>query len=435
MNLGCETEQIEFKKSTAELKEGIISLSAMLNKHGAATLYFGVANSGDVVGQQIGTNTLRDISQAIANNIKPQIVPSISAELYDDKTVIVVFVSDNQKPYSAYGKYYIRSADEDREISPTQLRELMTSQTSDAIVNIESNEQVLTFTQLKSMYLEQNLTLRDDTFLHNLHLLTKDGKYNLMANILSDSNSFSIKVARFQGKDKTKLIKRNEYGYKCLLLAIKQVLDYAEALNETTVELVGAQRKETKLFDFACFREAWLNACLHNKWSKITPPAVYFFDDRIEIISTGGLPVDYSQEDFFSGRSRPVNLELQQIMVQLQFIEQTGHGVPLIVSKYGKEAFDLSDNFITVTIPLNRKNEPVNEPVNKLVNEPVKLTKSAQSVLNVLKVNAGLTIDELAIKLGMGRETVKRALKLLRDSGYIERIGSDKSGYWSVIKQ
>lgn len=195
--------------------------------------------------------------------------------------------------------------------------------------------------------------------MHNLHLLTKDGKYNLMANILSDSNSFSIKVARFQGKDKTKLIKRNEYGYKCLLLAIKQVLDYAEALNETTVELVSAQRKETKLFDFACFREAWLNACLHNKWSKLTPPAVYFFDDRIEIISTGGLPVDYSQEDFFSGRSRPVNLELQQIMVQLQFIEQTGHGVPLIVSKYGKKAFDLSDNFITVTIPLNHQNATV----------------------------------------------------------------------------
>ena len=109
MNLGYETEQIEFKKTTAELKEGIISLASMLNKHGSAKLYFGVANNGDVPGQQIGANTLRDISQAIANNIKPQIVPSISAELYDDKTVIVVFVSGNQKPYSAYGKYYIRS--------------------------------------------------------------------------------------------------------------------------------------------------------------------------------------------------------------------------------------------------------------------------------------------------------------------------------------
>lgn len=253
MNLKYETEQIEFKKSTAELKEGIVSISAMLNKHGSATLYFGVANDGTVIGQQIGASTLRDISQAIANNIKPQVIPNISAELHEDKTIINISVSGNQKPYSAYGKYYIRSADDDREISPSQLRELMTSQTSDAIVNIESNEQVLSFSQLKAMYLEQGLTLRDDTFLHNLHLLTKDGKYNLMANILADSNSFSVKAARFQGTDKTTLIKRNEYGYKCLLVAIKQVLDYAEALNETSVELIGAQRKETKLFDFCVF--------------------------------------------------------------------------------------------------------------------------------------------------------------------------------------
>lgn len=33
MNLGEETEYIEFKKSTGELKEAIISMVAMLNKH------------------------------------------------------------------------------------------------------------------------------------------------------------------------------------------------------------------------------------------------------------------------------------------------------------------------------------------------------------------------------------------------------------------
>ncbi len=35
-----ETETVEFKKTTAELKEAVISIVAMLNKHGRAKVYF-----------------------------------------------------------------------------------------------------------------------------------------------------------------------------------------------------------------------------------------------------------------------------------------------------------------------------------------------------------------------------------------------------------
>ena len=41
-SLGEETEQIEFKKSTGEMKEAVISIAAILNKHGKGDLYFGV---------------------------------------------------------------------------------------------------------------------------------------------------------------------------------------------------------------------------------------------------------------------------------------------------------------------------------------------------------------------------------------------------------
>ena len=61
MNIGMETEQVEFKKTTGELKEGMISLASMLNKNGKGVLYFGVKNDGEVIGQQIGDRTMRDI--------------------------------------------------------------------------------------------------------------------------------------------------------------------------------------------------------------------------------------------------------------------------------------------------------------------------------------------------------------------------------------
>ena len=53
MNLGKETETLEFKKTTGEINAAMVSIVAILNKHGIGTLYFGVKPNGDVVGQGI----------------------------------------------------------------------------------------------------------------------------------------------------------------------------------------------------------------------------------------------------------------------------------------------------------------------------------------------------------------------------------------------
>ncbi len=79
MNLGHETEHIEFKKSTSELKEGIQSIASILNKHGFGVLYFGVRPDGEVVGQDVAESTLRQISNAIASSIEPRIAPVVES--------------------------------------------------------------------------------------------------------------------------------------------------------------------------------------------------------------------------------------------------------------------------------------------------------------------------------------------------------------------
>lgn len=165
-------------------------MASMLNKNGKGVLYFSVRNDGEIVGQQIGDRTMREVSQGIANAIKPQIIPTVIVELCDDKNVIKVTVEGDERPYSAYGKYYMRSADEDREILPRQLCSLLLS-VSDSIVNIEANNQELTFKQLKTLYAGNDLMLRENTFRQNLNLLTHDRTYNLMAGILADINRYS----------------------------------------------------------------------------------------------------------------------------------------------------------------------------------------------------------------------------------------------------
>lgn len=69
------------------------------------------------------------------------------------------------------------------------------------------------------------------------------------------------------------------------------------------------ERKEVPLFDNKAFREAIINAVLHNKWTKGNEPMISVFSDRIEIISGGSLPPAQTMEGFYMGESVPVNEE------------------------------------------------------------------------------------------------------------------------------
>lgn len=49
------------------------------------------------------------------------------------------------------------------------------------------------------MLVEKGFSINEKTFVENFHLLTKDGNYNKMAELLADKNEISIKVVRFNG--------------------------------------------------------------------------------------------------------------------------------------------------------------------------------------------------------------------------------------------
>ena len=134
MNLGHETETLEFKKTTGELKEGVVSIAAILNKHQKGELYFGIKPDGTPIGQQISEKTLRDISQEIANHIEPRIYPEIAVVHIDDKDCIHVSFEGHNTPYFAYNVARIRVADEDKVMSQQELTDyIMERQSSEGV--------------------------------------------------------------------------------------------------------------------------------------------------------------------------------------------------------------------------------------------------------------------------------------------------------------
>ena len=112
-----ESETIEFKASTAELKEAVISISAILNKHGRGELYFGIRDDGSVVGQMIGRSTLRDVTEAISAHLEPKIFPDVKTKRIRGKDCIKVEFHGIHRPYFAYGRSYMRVGESDKQLS------------------------------------------------------------------------------------------------------------------------------------------------------------------------------------------------------------------------------------------------------------------------------------------------------------------------------
>src|SRR3989338_11549785 len=116
-----ESETLELKRSTSELREAVISITSILNKHQKGEIYFGVKNYGTVVGQAVTENTIREISKTISDNIEPKIFPKINEITFEGKKCVQVEFTGEHVPYYAFGRAYIRVGDEDKKISAKEL--------------------------------------------------------------------------------------------------------------------------------------------------------------------------------------------------------------------------------------------------------------------------------------------------------------------------
>lgn len=67
------------------------------------------------------------------------------------------------------------------------------------------------------------------------------------------------------------------------------------------------------------------------------------------------------------------------------------------------------------------------DPLYDPVNDPVK-----SGILQHLKTNPHATYKELSLNIKVSTSTIKRHIQLLKKAGILERIGSDKTGYWKI---
>jgi len=401
-----ETNRIEYKQElTDSLEKEVI---AFLNYKEGGVIYIGIDKAGKTIGVSDSDGDQLKIKDRLKHNISPSCLGlfDVISEHKDGLDIIkIIIASGSEKPYflKKYGMTekgaFIRIGTASEPMPQKMIDTLFAKRTRNSISKIKSNQQNLSFEQLKIYYEGVGKRLNNN-FATNLELLNADEQYNYVAYLISDKNSTSIKLAKYNGLNRANLVENNEYGYESLIKATKQVLDKVDLENKTITQITSKARKEARLWDAIALREAIINAFVHNDFTTELPPKFELFDDRLEITSTGGLPDGLSQEEFFEGFSVPRNKEIMRIYRDLDLVEQLGSGIPRILESYPKECFRFSDHFLRMSFPIN---DQASDQVNDQVNDQVE-TKDLMEYLKTSLGNLGKVKRELIVEFKMPTE-------------------------------
>lgn len=430
-----EDSRNEFKEIlTDSLEREVV---ALLTKNGG-NIYIGIANDGRIVGINEDIDALQlKIKDRIKNNIQPSTLGlfDIDVEKYDDKNIIHITIANGkEKPYFLKKEgmtpkgCFIRVGSSVESLTENQIMEFYSKRTKNSLSNIVSPTQRLSFSQLKIYYEEKGYTINDN-FLQQLNLVMDDGKYNYVAYLLSDNNGISMKVATYSGNDTYDLIENEEYGYCSLIKATKSVIDKLNRVNRTFTKITGAERKELEMIDKVAVREALINAVVHNRWEREVPPKFEIFKDYISITSSGGIPENFTKEEFLKGYSSPVNPELMRVFKDLDLVEQLGTGIKRILKYYDEDIYKFTPNFIKVDFVFNENTLSNNENTND-----EELNNTQLKILSLIKQDELITQEQMADKMKINRVNIAKNIRVLKEKGYITREGSNKVGNWKILK-
>lgn len=198
----------------------------------------------------------------------------------------------------------------------------------------------------------------------------------------------------------------------------------------------GMQRIERYFVPEAALREALLNALCHKQYQSGVPIQISVYEDRLYIANCGCLPENWTLENLMRKHaSSPYNPNIAHVFYLAGFIESWGRGIEKICSACEKDGvpqpvytINPGDIMIEFTAPEDRVIR-FGKVTDRVID---KVTDEERALLSLLAEDPGYTMPQLSEKMGISRKTIAQRIKQLKEKGTIERIGSDRKGYWKI---
>lgn len=454
MHPSVESETVEFKTSLAELKQGLVSLAAMLNKHGQADLWFGISPSAKPVGLMANEKTLRDVSQALSAHIEPRLYPEITTLDVAGKTCLRVQATGHQKPYFAYGRAYIRVADEDRQMSARELENLIL-QRNRAALRWDNEPCTTALAELSESKIRRFLDRAGLPWGHDGHSATnalsklgllQDGQLLNAARLFFTDQPIQLRCAVFASTTSATILDRHDFDGDMLEL-IEEAEKYILKNIHIGMRLEGLRRVDVPEISRAALREAIINAFCHRDWRDPDYIQIAVYKNRVEIRNPGGLFDGLTIEEMRRGNvSHRRNPLIADLFRRIEMVEAWGRGMPLILENAPDVEFrEIARLFVA---SFERPSATVETTPETGVSTPKTTPESAQTtpetadprqkntkerLLQLLREQPQLSASAIAEALGMGKDGAKYHLNQLKQAGKLRRVGPTKGGRWEVI--
>ena len=231
---------------------------------------------------------------------------------------------------------------------------------------------------------------------------------------------------------------------------IKQTMDYLRTnILSETVQKVSGQQEANRFWNYPydALEEAVVNALYHRDYAQHEPVEITIELDEISILNCPGpdrsIPMSAIEKGDNLKNRRYRNRRLGDFLKELDLTEGRSTGVPTIQEKLAdngspRATFETTEDRLTflIHIPSHGGDGKKSTSKKKTVRSEKSSEKSSeknQAIIAAIKYNSKVSAAEIAMQLGLSSRAVEKRIKILRETGIIRRIGSDKGGYWEVI--
>lgn len=447
-----EKQNIEWKETWKE--DYLKWICGFANAQGGK-IYIGKNDDGTVTGITNAKKLLEDIP----NKVRDVLGIIVDVNLYseENKDYLEIVTLPSSYPVNYKGEYHYRSGSTKQLLKGAALTQFLFEKTgitwdSIPLDNLSADDfwrdsfDIFRKQAILSKRMdEKDLNMTNEQLLDSLGLI-KDGKILRAGMMLFHQNPEKwingayIKIGFFESDSE---ISYMDEIHGSLISQADKVIDliFTKYL-KANISYEGVTRIETYPFPKAAIREAVYNAIVHKNYATQIPIQISIYKDKLYISNDCILPSGWTVETLMGKhRSKPFNPNIANGFFRAGFIETWGRGIEKICEackNYGTTLPEYTvypeDIMIKFEALNTAKNIAKNIAKNTANSSKNKIEENTPIVLEFLRQYPKTTQKNIIENLNISKRTLERIISLLKEDGYIERVGNNRSGYWKVLK-